>query len=301
MNIMSEEVTENVIDLDKLDNVRPNGDGSYQAACPMCRHEGSDKSGNHLRVSPPKFNCAKYTRDKAHNAAILVLAGSRSDGVSLPATIIEPKPTMEEIHPDDILNRLVQDYTYWIDRGIPVEVMKQFEGGIALRGKMEYRYVFPMRDKNNRIHGFTGRSIKKNPVVRWKHIGKKENWIFDRYKTIEAVRATRVATLTEGIGCPLALRAVGIHGVLPIFGVVPSSRLLSLLVALNPDRIFVSLNNEPGNDKASLNGNEAAERTMGLLSNFFAPEKLIPRLPDEKDWLDCTLDQRYIFKKELYG
>ncbi len=297
----------NRIDLNKLDNVRPNPDGSWQAACPMCRNEGSDKTGNHLRVYQSlAFHCAKYGKDKDHNLGILVMVGTVA-GLEMPATISEPKVECEVIYDDSVLARLIESYDYWINRkpyGLPPEVLKQFEGGVATEFKMKDRYVFPIRDNNGKIHGFTGRYIKPilhKSVPRWKHLGKKENFIFDRQRTIDAIRATRTAILVEGPGCPLALREAGLFGVVPIFGVKPSSALLGLLISLNPDRIFVSMNNELDNTKAQLNGNEATERTLGVLSNFFSERKLIKRLPDKKDWLECDLEQRYAFKKEVHG
>ncbi len=294
------------IDLGKLDNVRPNGDGSWQAACPMCRNEGSDKTGNHLRVYPSMaFSCAKYKDDRYHNRGVLVLAGTASIGDIGPTIIQQPSLEIETNYEESILTKLIKNYDYWINRGISQKTMEQFEGGIATSAKLSSRYVFPLRDRNGRIHGFTGRYIRPMTdgfdVPRWKHIGRKENWVFDRANTVKAIIASRVATLVEGIGCSLALREADIHGVIPTFGVVPSSQLLSLLIELNPRRIYVSLNNEPGNKKAILTGNEASNRTVGILSNFFSPEKIILRLPNEKDWMDCSIDERHKFAKEIYG
>lgn len=291
------------IDLEKLENVFPNSDGSFQAACPMCRSEGSDKTGNHLRVYPSKaFSCVKYKNDKFHNRGILVLAGNAGLQQDYSFVIAQPALETEKIYEEDSLVRLIKDYSYWNNRGISSEIMAQFEGGVASKGKMDNRYVFPMRDRNGRIHGFTGRYIKpayNYDIVRWKHLGPKENWIFDRQNTLKSIQAERLVILVEGIGCVLGLRRAGIKPVVPIFGVVPSSQLLSSLISLSPNKIIVSLNNEENNKKASLNGNAASKKVVEILKNFFSPEKILLRLPDQKDWLDSSIEECENFKKEL--
>jgi hypothetical protein len=293
------------LDVGKLENILPNGDGSLQAACPMCRQEGSDKTGNHLRVYPSRaFHCAKYKNDKYHNRGILMIAGTAAISDLPSPTTNQPSLQIEEIYDEECLSRLIKDYSYWNNRGISSETMMQFEGGIAIKGKQANRYVFPMRDRNGKLHGFTGRYIKpmnNYDIPRWKHVGLKENWVFDRTNTINSIVKQGIVILVEGIGCALALREVGIKSVVPIFGVVPSSQLFSLLISLNPKKIVVSLNNELDNKKAQLNGNTASNRIVGILQNFFSDDKILLRLPDKKDWLDSPLEDRLNFKKEIFN
>lgn len=296
---------DNVIDPDKLENVRHLGDGSFKARCPMCQSMGNDRTGDHLRVwLNGAFNCAPFKGDKEHNAGILALAGTKGSG-NVVYIQPEPQPEVETIYPDDCLARLVRDFTYWRKRGLSDETMDQFEGGIALTGKMKNRYVFPMRDQNGRIHGFTGRYIlpisADFKVVRWKHLNASDQFVFNRAAVTKAIKQTGVAVLVEGPGCPLALAEVGIKEVLPAFGINPSSSLLSFLIPLKPRKIVISLNNEPDNHKATLKGNEAAEKVRQKLLHFFNEETVTIRLPKAKDWLDDTMDERKRFKEELYA
>lgn len=65
------------IDLDKLENVHPNGD-RHKAQCPACAEEGGDDSGNHLIVyEDGRFGCVMFQGDegKEHRRRILELAG----------------------------------------------------------------------------------------------------------------------------------------------------------------------------------------------------------------------------------
>lgn len=72
------------LDPARLENVKPQPDGSIIAACPACRATGSDKTGNHLLIEASgKFGCAKNPGDKAHRQEIFKLVGIK--GSSSPA------------------------------------------------------------------------------------------------------------------------------------------------------------------------------------------------------------------------
>ena len=297
------------IDLEKLENKRRDSNG-WTAACPLCRSNGSDKTGNHLKVyNSGKFSCIVAPRDKDHNRGILELVGMESDGL-LSSQYVQPeeKIELEEVFPDEIISRLVKDYSYWEKRGIPASILSLYEGGVALSGKLKNRYCFVMRNAQNKIHGFDARYLYKIPdkfpvgqkkIPKWKKIGLKETFIFDRFNVEKAVKRAKKVILVEGIGCVLALRKVGIDYVVPIEGVSISSALLAKLIGWNPDEIIISLNNELGNTKASINGNDASIKTKNKLLQFFNSNKIKIRLPDEKDWMDCNDEQLKNFAQEI--
>lgn len=299
---------ENVIDLTKLVNVRPRGDGTSDAQCPFCAANGADLKGqNHLRIwSSGAFTCVVARGDKAHNAAILSIVGTKGTGEIAAFTPPDPKPVVEEIYPDECLKRLIRDFSYWRKRGLSDNTLEDFEGGIATSGKMKNRYVFPLRDRHGRIHGFTGRYIFpiKNDgfkIARWKHLGPSQAFVFNREKATAAIRKTGVVAIVEGPGCPLGLAEVGITEVLPSFGVTLSSQLLSYLIPLKPRKIVISYNNEPENRKATLSGNAAAKKTWYKLINFFNEETVLIDLPPQKDWMDSSIAERLAFKERLYA
>lgn len=67
-----------MIDDSKLENVKRYPNGEIKARCPQCAREGSDKSGNHLRIDPSgKFGCVIYPKDagKEHRKQIFALVG----------------------------------------------------------------------------------------------------------------------------------------------------------------------------------------------------------------------------------
>jgi hypothetical protein len=294
----------NIIDLEKLENLKTDSDG-WTAGCPQCFLEGTDKSKNHLKIfRSGKFSCVVAPGDKSHNAGILQLVGTESDGVISTYSAPTPEPTLqqEEVYPDSILTGLLKDYTYWTNRGIPEEVIFQFEGGVALKGKMKNRYCFVLRNDNGQIHGFDGRYIYKireasgdfKETPRWKKLGDKSKFLFDRKNVERAVKKHGKVILVEGIGCVLALRKVGIDYAVPIFGTSPSSHLLGKLIAWNPEKIIISLNNE-----TSRIGLIASQKIRAKLLQFFGEEKVTVRLPDQKDWLDCSGEELKRFAAEL--
>jgi hypothetical protein len=277
----------NIIDRQKLCNVKFVSDG-WQAQCPACFHlEGRDKAGNHLKVwKNNAFNCVVYPGDKEHNNAILQLAGTEGDGnvtwYSEPQTPNEP-----QYYKDEVLTELIRDFSYWEKRGINKETMQELEGGVASKNKMDKRYVLPLRDINNRIIAFTGRYLlpleKNSKVARWKIIGKKSLAVYPHYNK-EVIQEKKEVILVEGAGCAIALRNAGIFTALSMFGTKVSSSLLSYIISVNPNRIIIATNNE-----ASAIGNEAAQEIRGILSYYFDEGKIFERLPPKKDFMEMNI------------
>lgn len=287
-----------MIDISRLENVKHNGDGSIQSRCPACYHLfGRDKTGNHLKVYQDKrYNCVAYSSDSEHNKIIHQLVGVGSDG-NIDFYCEPPNPLVKdpEYYPEELLNKLIRDYSYWINRGIDVATLDQFEGGIAGTGKLNHRYVLILRDKLNRIIGFSARyiyDIKPNSgIVRWKNLGKKNLAIFPSFAT-PYIKEKSEVILVEGGGCALALSNAGIKNVLSIFGTVISQTVIGHLISLNVKKIIIATNNE-----TSGIGNEAALKAKEKLSLFFNPEYVTIQLPTKKDFME--MDKQSII--DWYG
>ncbi|SVC36598.1 uncharacterized protein METZ01_LOCUS289452, partial [marine metagenome] len=124
----------------------------------------------------------------------------------LKKTATAPKIEMEEIYGNDMLERLLPHYKFYNDKGVSTEILQELKGGLATTGQLNQRFVFPILNELNQIHGFSGRDMKLNPSKsrpKWKHIGKKKNWIYPFYansKTQEAIRSSGTVVLVESIG-----------------------------------------------------------------------------------------------------
>jgi hypothetical protein len=66
------------VDRTKLNKLRQLGNGGWQAQCPACAETGSDRKGEHLRISADgKFGCCVFPGDREHRRRIFALVGDR--------------------------------------------------------------------------------------------------------------------------------------------------------------------------------------------------------------------------------
>jgi hypothetical protein len=95
--------------------------GGIQAACPVCREEGRDKTGVHLKIfNNGSFHCIVGSdNDPNHNKRIYQLLHNPDAEV---IQFIENEPSKgqhaEKIYPEESLQKLLQDDNYWLERGI---------------------------------------------------------------------------------------------------------------------------------------------------------------------------------------
>lgn len=211
-------------------------------------------------------------------------------------SIIERKPEKPEIkhhktYPKDYLDKLQPIHDYWVNRGVDLSVIKEFQGGVDDSGKMKGRYVFPIFNSIQEIIGFSGRDIlpnnPKSDFVRpkWKHIGDKSKWKYPIHLNLKILQERRRVILVESIGDMLALWSAGIKNTITIFGVDVSVEILNCLLKLDIDKITISLNNDYENNNV---GNKAAQKTKNKLLKYFDANQVKIMLPTKNDFGDMT-------------
>lgn len=200
------------------------------------------------------------------------------------------KITMEEIYSEEILKKLLPHYSFYNNRGIDDSVLKEFKSGLATRGQMYQRYVFPVYNNSGKIHGFAGRDMRDDNTgnrPKWKHIGKKTNWVYPYY-TIPECRDSIIDSgeviIVESIGDALNLFQNGIKNILVAFGLDVSSQLACALVGMPVKNIVISFNNDK--DKSNNRGLEGSINSYYRLLNFFDKERLRICLPNKNDFGD---------------
>lgn len=162
---------------------------------------------------------------------------------------------VERIYPNSILDKLMPHYKFYEDKGINVKFLKRLKSGMAMSGKMYQRYVFPIFDKDSRIIGFSGRDMlerdKDTRRPKWKHIGKKNKWIYPIYVptegpnfAVEAIRETKKAYIVESIGDLIAMHNFGVENVIVNFGVSISTDLICFLISLDVEMVYLCYNND---------------------------------------------------------
>ena len=191
--------------------------------------------------------------------------------ISAPVSTIKSASNKEaktKIFKKDQLDHLVKDHSYWTDnRGIRLDTISKFEGGLALNGKMKNRYVFPVFNKHKKLIGVSGRVVSSSDTrSKWKHIGVKSNWIYPLQYNHNIIIKQKKVILVESIGDMLSLWNAGVKNTIVLFGLDCSISVLNSLIKLNPLDIKISLNNDQGNNSA---GNEAAFKLKKKLNKYF--------------------------------
>ena len=202
--------------------------------------------------------------------------------------------TMEKIYSPSLLDDLFPHYDYYNKKGIKDETLSSLKGGLATKGQMYQRFVFPIYNSQGQIHGFSGRDMSaREGVPKWKHIGRKTNWIYPyfvkssiSFPTQEAISAAKKVFIVESIGDLLSLRQHGYYNVLVSFGLDLSPKLICHLISLDSVEIVLSLNND--NSKSINRGARAAIKNYLKLLNHFDLPKLSICLPTQNDFGDMN-------------
>jgi hypothetical protein len=218
---------------------------------------------------------------------------------------------MENIYPDTILERLFPNYNFYKNKKISEETQKFFRTGLAGVGQMYRRMVFPIYNEHGQIVGFSGRKVDdNNDYAKWKHLGKRRNWIYPAYVPSEdnvdkIISEKKQVILVESIGDCMSLFEQGIKNTLVTFGLGINSNIISYLSSKEINRIIISNNNDFESSKN--HGLISSIKTFIVLSKFFNLDQLVIKLPpkpyndlnaahqedyDFNNWINSEIDQR---------
>lgn len=198
---------------------------------------------------------------------------------------VRPTQNQEKTWPDSTLDKLVPHYKFYEARGISKSTLRFFKSGMFHSGSMNQRYVFPIFNKDGKIHGWSGRDMTEKRDAKWKHMGGKRNWIFPfyikdkqgKYPTQEAIKDERSIILVESIGDMLALWERGVKNVLVTFGLNLSSKLISIILGCNINNVYICLNNDV--DSKSNHGKNASIQMFIQLATVIDIDKIKIALP----------------------
>lgn len=213
-----------------------------------------------------------------------------------------PKLEVEETYPLDCLDRLLPHYIFYTKKGISEETLIKLKGGLASTGQLNRRFIFPIFNEVGQIHGFSGRDITSGNSSRpkWKHIGKKKNWIYPIYTdeyTRDSIEKEGFVIIVESIGDMLNLRENGYMNCLVSFGLDISSKLSTYLVSMDCKNIVISFNNDQSSKENR--GKDAAFKNYLKLLGLFSPDKVKICLPNQNDFGDMTTNDFEGWKEKL--
>lgn len=194
----------------------------------------------------------------------------------------EPKLSEPKIFPAEWITNLIPDHSYWLNRGISEEVMKEFKGGVWIKdGAFKGYYVFPVFDYQNRLVGIAGRNIDGSPnKPKWKLKGGKKLWKYPLFLNHKDILQSKKIVLVESIGNCLALYNAGWKSVIVMFGIDLSFEIVNYLLKIDPHHIVVSTDNDGGT------GNEAAIKIQNKLCKYFDRQMVKIAHPHKKDFAD---------------
>ena len=204
---------------------------------------------------------------------------------------------MEKTFRKEDLSSLLPHYSFYNNKGISNPTLTFFKSGMCTGGSMYQRYVFPIFNKFQQVHGMAGRDmINSKNRPKWKHMGKKTSWVYPLYclddsgfnPIFSSIISSKEVIIVESVGDMLALFEKGVKNVLVSFGLDISPNLISSLMGLNPSRIILSFNNDSTKEVNS--GLIASIKNFLKLLSYFNQEKISICLPLKNDFGDMMDD-----------
>jgi hypothetical protein len=203
-----------------------------------------------------------------------------------------PAVSGPKVFPSAYLEKMTPDNSYWESRGVSKQTLDLFKGGVVLNGTMSGRYAFPIFNSKKELIGVTGRLIKEIPegksMPKWLHRGKTSEWKYPLQVNQKILKEKKEIILVESIGDMLALWESDIKNTMVVFGLNISPSFISLLIKLDPNKIFVSFNDDSDNNSA---GNKGVESAVKKLKNYFDPDQIQVAFPMQNDFGDMSQEE----------
>lgn len=196
-----------------------------------------------------------------------------------------PAVSGPKVFPSSYLEKMTPDNSYWESRGVSKQTLDLFKGGVVLNGTMSGRYAFPIFNSKKELIGVTGRLIEKIPegksTPKWLHRGRTSEWKYPLQVNQKILKEKKEIILVESIGDMLALWESDIKNTMVVFGLNISPSFISLLIKLDPNKIFVSFNDDSDNNSA---GNKGVETAVRKLKKYFDPQQIEVAFPTKNDF-----------------
>jgi DNA primase len=224
------------------------------------------------------------------------------------------KPKLHNPLKEDLLSYLRPLYTPLVNRGFSEEILKKYGVGFWSRPGtfMNNRLIFPIRDIDGYLVGFSGRTIFSKEMFEEKQIDYKK-WIHGRYyhkfpkkgefytsslmynlfSSKNHLGESRKMVLVEGPLDGYKLSMAGINNWVATFGTHISPAQITLLLSANVNSLYIAYDNDE-----NLAGQIASSNVKKKASDFFHLYDI--ELPDGQDPGSLSVDEvKDVFKSCL--
>ncbi len=193
----------------------------------------------------------------------------------------------KRIYPEESVKKL-NYHNYLESRGYPRSLIESYHIGMSANKykEMSNRVIFPIRDIDGNIIGFSGRTVtkdfKERGIPKWYHSRglDKSSTLFNIDRAKGFITETKTAIIVEGPLDVLRLEQAGIHNGVALMGITMSNRQLGLLIESGATHLIIALDN----DRAGQSGSKTIAETAKL---FFSISYAI--LPHGKDIGDLNV------------
>ena len=193
--------------------------------------------------------------------------------------IEEPTMTKQKILDNSFLEKLKPDHSYWLKRGISIEVLNELRGGVY-----KDRYYFPVFDPNNQIIGLSSRDLSGKSPSKYRINGEKKNFLYPITCCDSDIKTQKQVILVEGIPNLASLMTCGIRHSLVMFGVDLSFTVINYLLRIPDVKIVISTDND-------FAGREAADKIYSKLRKYFDYNQISIKIIDKHNDLNDFLVQ----------
>lgn len=200
----------------------------------------------------------------------------------------------DRIYPEYCLKKLLKT-NYYLEKGFRQSTVDAFEHGLAESNKMRGRVVFPIRDDNGFIRGFSGRWVGRQEklngkticfnkngkeVPKWLHTSfKKGNYLYNFNSAKKYCQEELI--LVESIGNVMRFYDAGFKNCVACLGTSFSASQCSL-VTNSTKRVVLAFDN----DKA---GTKFCKKVIKRIEQYINYRVIFP--PTNKDWADITNEE----------
>lgn len=312
------------------------GDGLIQASC-ACKQHGGDRSNSMAwswRVDLGKWVCWSHHCEDLHGNDIFGLVGSilhvdfvetvnwiiaalKTKNVNLKEEAADPDNLhrgtslhVHEILAEDNLKFLQPDPQYLLNRGFDIDVLRKYQVGLWIRPGtyMHDRVVFPIRDHDGHLIGYTGRTVhppeyfERRGIMysKWIHGRHYNHWpkrgdlftssiLYNLYNAKKYIGQDRTMIIVEGPLDGMKLEEAGIHNWVASLGTNFCERHRTLLVKYN---IGTLLNAYDADDPSKYKDNQSPgdkgwERMQRVVGDLFNLQRIL--LPPGHDCGDLDI------------